>query len=152
MAETRREPQHHSGMHLSDILFALFKRKWIIILFALLGIIAAATFYFLFPPAYDSPATLPARSVLGRGAIDSRDRPQSTPQSRHDPHRAYAPEAEARTRCHPAPRWRRPADARNPRVHGPPAPRADAASRGGAARAPGGGRPARDTRRAPSTG
>ena len=34
MAEIRRETQQHSGMHLSDILFALFKRKWTVILCA----------------------------------------------------------------------------------------------------------------------
>ena len=27
MVEIRREPQHHSGVKLGDILFALFKRK-----------------------------------------------------------------------------------------------------------------------------
>ena len=47
MAEIRRElQQHHSGIRLSDILFALFKRKRTIILCAILGIIAAAAFYF----------------------------------------------------------------------------------------------------------
>src|SRR6266853_3519929 len=70
MAETRREPQHHSGIHLSDILFALFKRKWTVILFALLGIIAAATFYFLYPPVYESQAKLLVRYVLERSAVD----------------------------------------------------------------------------------
>src|SRR5438094_1543756 len=70
MAETRREPQHHSGMHLSDVLFALFKRKWTIILCALLGIIAAATFYFLYPPVYESQAKLLVRYVLERSAVD----------------------------------------------------------------------------------
>jgi len=70
MAEIRQEPQHHSGIHLSDILFALFKRKWTIILCALFGIIAAATFYFLFPPVYESQAKLLVRYVLERSAID----------------------------------------------------------------------------------
>ena len=70
MTEIRRETQHHSGMHLSAILFALFKRKWTIILFALLGIIAAATFYFLYPPVYQSQAKLLVRYVLERSAVD----------------------------------------------------------------------------------
>ena len=72
MAEIRREPQHHhhSGIHLSDILFALFKRKRTIILCALLGIIAAAAFYFLYPPVYESQAKLLVRYVLERSAID----------------------------------------------------------------------------------
>ncbi len=72
MAEIRRELQHHhhSGIHLSDILFALFKRKWTIILCAFLGIIAAATFYFLYPPVYESQAKLLVRYVLERSAVD----------------------------------------------------------------------------------
>jgi len=71
MAEIRREPHHHSGIHLSDILFALFKRKWTIILCGLLGIIAAAAFYFLYPPVYESQAKLLVRYVLERSAVDS---------------------------------------------------------------------------------
>src|SRR6266516_2006704 len=75
MAEIRRELQHHhhSGIHLSDILFALFKRKWTIILCALLGIIAAAAFYFLYPPVYESNARLLVRYVLERSAVDPID-------------------------------------------------------------------------------
>jgi uncharacterized protein involved in exopolysaccharide biosynthesis/Mrp family chromosome partitioning ATPase len=73
MAEIRREPQHHSAIHLSDILFALFKRKWTIILCALLGIIAAAGYYFLYPPVYESDARLLVRYVLERSAVDSID-------------------------------------------------------------------------------
>jgi uncharacterized protein involved in exopolysaccharide biosynthesis/Mrp family chromosome partitioning ATPase len=71
MAEIRREPQDHSGIHLSDILFALFKRKWTIILCAAVGIIAAAAFYFFYPPAYESQAKLLVRYVLERSAVDS---------------------------------------------------------------------------------
>jgi uncharacterized protein involved in exopolysaccharide biosynthesis/Mrp family chromosome partitioning ATPase len=73
MAEIRREPQHHSGVHLSDILFALFKRKWTIILCALLGIIAAAASYFLYPHTYESDARLLVRYVLERSAVDPID-------------------------------------------------------------------------------
>src|SRR5947199_2341591 len=72
MAEIRREiQQHHSGNHLSDILFALFKRKRIIILCALVGIVAAATFYFFYPPVYESQAKLLVRYVVERSAVDS---------------------------------------------------------------------------------
>jgi uncharacterized protein involved in exopolysaccharide biosynthesis/Mrp family chromosome partitioning ATPase len=73
MAEIRRESQHHSGIHLSDILFALFKRKWTIILCVTLGIIAAAAFYFLFPPVYESQSKLLVRYVLERSAVDPID-------------------------------------------------------------------------------
>ena len=70
MAEVRQETHHHSGIHLSDILFALFKRKWTIILCAVVGIIAAAAFYFFYPPVYESQAKLLVRYVLERSAVD----------------------------------------------------------------------------------
>jgi succinoglycan biosynthesis transport protein ExoP len=73
MAEIRRETQHHSGINLSDILFALFKRKWTIVLCTLLGIIAAAAFYFLYPPVYQSQAKLLVRYVLEWSAVDPID-------------------------------------------------------------------------------
>ena len=71
MAEIRREiQQHHSGIHLSDILFALFKRKRTIILCAAAGIIAGAAVYFLYPPVYESRAKLLVRYVLERRPVD----------------------------------------------------------------------------------
>jgi uncharacterized protein involved in exopolysaccharide biosynthesis/Mrp family chromosome partitioning ATPase len=73
MNQIRQETPPHSAINLSDILFALFKRKWTIILCALLGIIAAAAFYYLFPPAYQSQAKLLVRYVLERSAVDSVD-------------------------------------------------------------------------------
>src|SRR6267154_1536473 len=98
MAETGREPQHHhSGMHLSDILFALFKRKWTIILCALLGIIAAATFYFLFPPVYESQAKLLVRYVLERSAVDPIDGTKPTFQTSNDSDRVIGAEIEILT-------------------------------------------------------
>ena len=71
MAEIQRElQQHHSGINLRDILFALFKRKRTIILCALVGIVAAGAVYFLYPPVYESQAKLLVRYVLERSAID----------------------------------------------------------------------------------
>lgn len=70
MTNVRQETHPHSGIQLSDILFALFKRKWTIILCSLVGIIAAATFYFFFPWVYESDAKLLVRYVLERSAID----------------------------------------------------------------------------------
>jgi uncharacterized protein involved in exopolysaccharide biosynthesis/Mrp family chromosome partitioning ATPase len=70
MAEIRREPQHHSGVKLGDILFALFKRKRTIMGCAAVGIIAAAAVYFLYPPSYDSEAKLLVRYVLERSGVD----------------------------------------------------------------------------------
>jgi len=79
MAEIRRETQHHSGLKLSDILFALFKRKRTILLCAALGIIAAAAFYFFYPPVYESQAKLLVRYVLERSAVDSIDSTNAAP-------------------------------------------------------------------------
>jgi uncharacterized protein involved in exopolysaccharide biosynthesis len=70
MAEIRREIQQHSGIHLSDILFALFKRKRTIMGCAAVGIIAAAAVYFLYPPSYESQAKLLVRYVLERSGVD----------------------------------------------------------------------------------
>jgi uncharacterized protein involved in exopolysaccharide biosynthesis/Mrp family chromosome partitioning ATPase len=70
MTEIRREPQHHSGVKLGDILFALFKRKRTIMGCAALGIIAAAAVYFLYPPSYESQAKLLVRYVLERSGVD----------------------------------------------------------------------------------
>src|SRR6266516_388550 len=70
MAEIRHETQQHSGLNLSAILFALFKRKRTIIVCAAMGMTAAAAVYFLFPPSYESQAKLLVRYVLERSAVD----------------------------------------------------------------------------------
>jgi uncharacterized protein involved in exopolysaccharide biosynthesis/Mrp family chromosome partitioning ATPase len=74
MTEIRRDIQHHSSIQLSDILFALFKRKWTIIVCALLGIIAAAAVNHFYPAGYQSEAKLLVRYVLDRSAVDSVDK------------------------------------------------------------------------------
>src|SRR5438309_11336651 len=79
MAEIRHETQQHSGVNLSAILFALFKRKRTIILCAAVGIIAAAAFYFFYPPVYESQAKLLVRYVLERSAVDSIESTNSGP-------------------------------------------------------------------------
>jgi uncharacterized protein involved in exopolysaccharide biosynthesis/Mrp family chromosome partitioning ATPase len=84
MADIRRElqpPQHHSGMRVSDILFALFRRKWTIVLCTLLGIAAAAAVFFRFPPAYQSQAKLLVRYVLERSGVDPIDNTTKPNQS-----------------------------------------------------------------------
>src|SRR2546423_1479305 len=70
MAEIRRQTEHHSGLKLGDILFALFKRKWTIIVCATLGITAAAALYRFYPPSYESEAKLLVRYVLERSGVD----------------------------------------------------------------------------------
>src|SRR5438105_7911092 len=70
MAEIRRQTEHHSGLKLGDILFALFKRKWTIIVCATLGITAGAALYRFYPPSYESEAKLLVRYVLERSGVD----------------------------------------------------------------------------------
>ena len=86
MADIRRElqPQHHRSGMLSDILFALFRRKWIIVLCTLLGIAAAAAFFVLFPPAYQSQAKLLVRYVLERSGVDPIDNTTKPTQAGQD--------------------------------------------------------------------
>jgi uncharacterized protein involved in exopolysaccharide biosynthesis len=64
-----QHPQH-SGVNMNAVLFALFKRKRTIMVCALVGIIAAAAFYFLYPPSYESQAKLLVRYVLERSGVD----------------------------------------------------------------------------------
>jgi uncharacterized protein involved in exopolysaccharide biosynthesis/Mrp family chromosome partitioning ATPase len=81
----------------SDILFALFKRKRTIILCAGLGIIAAAAFYFFYPPVYESQAKLLVRYVLERSAIDPIEGTKPTFQSSNDSDRVIGAEIEILT-------------------------------------------------------
>jgi len=81
MAEIRRESQPHSGITLTDILFALFKRKRTIMVCAALGFMAALAVYFLYPPSYQSQAKLLVRYILERSGVDPIDGPNSGPAS-----------------------------------------------------------------------
>jgi uncharacterized protein involved in exopolysaccharide biosynthesis len=97
MAEIRRESQHHSGMNLSDILFALFKRKRTIMVCAALGFMAAAAVYFLFPPSYESQAKLLVRYVLERSAIDPVEAEKAGAASNSEADRVIGAEIEILT-------------------------------------------------------
>ncbi len=66
-------PSPPPGLGLNDILFALFRHKKMILIFTLLGLIAAAAAYFLSPPHYESSARLLVRYVLDRSSVDSID-------------------------------------------------------------------------------
>ena len=97
MAEIRRESQHPSGVTLSDILFALFKRKRTIMLFATMGIIAAAAVYFLYPPSYESQAKLLVRYVLERSAVDPVEAEKAGASSSSEADRVIGAEIEILT-------------------------------------------------------
>src|ERR1035441_1306310 len=67
-----RPTQHQppAGMTVGDIYYVLFRHKWKIILLSLTGILAAAVFYYLNAPPYQSQASLLVQYV-----------PESTAQS-----------------------------------------------------------------------
>src|SRR5512133_2173236 len=53
-----------AGISPADIIYILFRRKWLILFFTLLGIGGAAAFYFYTPATYSSEAKLFIRYVL----------------------------------------------------------------------------------------
>ena len=65
------EPQ--SGLGRNDILFALFRHRKMILVFALLGFLTATAVYYFYPPRYKSDAKLLVRYVLDRRAVDPVD-------------------------------------------------------------------------------
>jgi uncharacterized protein involved in exopolysaccharide biosynthesis/Mrp family chromosome partitioning ATPase len=97
MAEIRRELQQRSGVKLGDILFALFKRKRIIIVCAGVGIIATAAVYFLYPPSYESQAKLLVRYVTERSAVDPIDAEKAGAASNNEADRVIGAEMEILT-------------------------------------------------------
>ena len=62
-----------SGIGFNDILFILFRRKWIIILCALAGFAAAAGVFFFLPSLYESRSKLIVRYVVDHSAVDNID-------------------------------------------------------------------------------
>ncbi len=97
MAEIRHETQHPSGMKLGDILFALFKRKKTIIVCAVVGIIAAAAVYLLYPPSYESQAKLLVRYVTERSAVDPIDAEKAAAASNNEADKVIGAEMEILT-------------------------------------------------------
>lgn len=97
MADTRRQLQHESGMHLDDILFALFKRKSTVLLCALLGMIAAGAVYFLWPAVFESRAKLLVRYVLERSGVDPIEAEKAVTASSNEGDRVIGAEVEILT-------------------------------------------------------
>ena len=69
------------GLNVQDFLYILFRHKWKIALFALIGFGAAAFYYFRKPPVFESSAKLLVRYVVERSAIDSVDSQPGTRNS-----------------------------------------------------------------------
>jgi uncharacterized protein involved in exopolysaccharide biosynthesis/Mrp family chromosome partitioning ATPase len=70
-ATTELEPEApHAGLSINDVVIALFKHKWKIVLCTLAGLIAAAAVYKFYPLVYESQAKLLVRYVLDRSVVD----------------------------------------------------------------------------------
>jgi uncharacterized protein involved in exopolysaccharide biosynthesis/Mrp family chromosome partitioning ATPase len=74
-AKAKPQPRRHSSLNVYDILFVLFKHKWKIIFFALLGIAAAAAVVYrdTRSPIFETKAKLLVRYVLERNPVDTYD-------------------------------------------------------------------------------
>ena len=70
MPELLTDSQAPSMFTPGDVLYAIFKHKWKILLGAVAGICAAAIVYSLYTPVYQSTAKLLVRYVLERSTID----------------------------------------------------------------------------------
>ena len=66
-----------TGLGVDDILFALFRHKWMIIVLSLLGFIAAGAVYLNRQPIYKSEARLLVRYVLQRGSLEPYEEQKS---------------------------------------------------------------------------
>jgi len=58
MNSPRPADQHAPTITLVDIYFVVFRRKWLILFFGVLGLVAGAVFYFVKQPPYESTAEL----------------------------------------------------------------------------------------------
>src|SRR5688500_18187778 len=61
------------GLGLQDILFVLFKHKWKILFFGLLGLGAAAAVFVTQKPLYESHSRILVKHVIQRGGTDGID-------------------------------------------------------------------------------
>jgi polysaccharide biosynthesis transport protein len=57
------QPNQNSGITLTDILFILFRRKWIIIGLTAMGAVLAVAYFLLAPPSYESQSQILVRYI-----------------------------------------------------------------------------------------
>ena len=62
--QTHERPQHSTGLTLADIYYIIFRHKWKILSFSVLGLAVAAVVYVTSPPMYVSEAKLLIRYVV----------------------------------------------------------------------------------------
>jgi len=65
--------QDAGSIELGDIFYVLFRRKWLVLTFALLGLLAAAALWKFKPPLYQSQAKLMVRYVVDNRSPSSLD-------------------------------------------------------------------------------
>ena len=76
----KRPDSQGGGMSLGDIYFILFRQKWIILTFSLLGIVGAVVLLFVVkPPQYQSEAMISIRYVVEGKSSESSRRPCRLP-------------------------------------------------------------------------
>lgn len=75
------QPPQGGSLGLNDILRILFKHKWKLIFFSLLGIGAAVTVFVMHKPIYQSQAKILVRYVVDRSNVDSTDDRARRPDS-----------------------------------------------------------------------
>ena len=97
MADNRRQLQDESGVHLDDVLFALFKRKSTVLLCVLFGIVAAVALCLLWPASYESRAKLLVRYVLERSGVDPIEAEKAVAASSNEGDRVIGAEVEILT-------------------------------------------------------
>ena len=75
MPRPREIPQtpHQSSFTRADILCALFKHKWKIVLGTVIGLLAAGVVYLVYPTVYVTDAKLLVRYVVERSTVDAVD-------------------------------------------------------------------------------
>ncbi len=70
-----------SALSVNDVVIALFKHKWKIVLCTLAGLVAAAIVFKFYPIVYESEAKLLVRYVLDRSAVDPIENSSGTKSS-----------------------------------------------------------------------
>lgn len=73
-----------TNIQIDDVLFALFRRKWWVILFSILGVAVAGGIWYMMPKMYESTAKIMIRYVAESGSLNPVDGEMrvKTPDSR----------------------------------------------------------------------
>jgi succinoglycan biosynthesis transport protein ExoP len=79
MSNNKQPVEQKSALDIGDIYFVLFKRKWLILSFCLLGLLAAGALLIIRPPQYESEAKLYVQYV-----VDAKN-PAATAGTGEDP-------------------------------------------------------------------